>query len=97
MPDFILSLHSYTKNYEGQVYFPCLSLLPSWFPLGADGNTLTSIFQPRKVEVGVLYKEDEELAKAMKKQFTENGKAPLASALPHAYAHERASTRWIRL
>jgi predicted N-formylglutamate amidohydrolase len=46
MPDFILSLHSYTKNYEGQ---------------------------PRKVEVGVLYKEDEELAKAMKKQFTENG------------------------
>jgi predicted N-formylglutamate amidohydrolase len=46
MPDFILSLHSYTNNYEGQ---------------------------PREVEVGVLYDEDEDLAKTIRQQFTDQG------------------------
>jgi len=47
VPDFILSLHSYTNNYEGQ---------------------------PREVEVGVLYDEDEDLAKTIRQQFIDQGR-----------------------
>jgi predicted N-formylglutamate amidohydrolase len=50
MPDFILSLHSYTNNYEGQ---------------------------PREVEVGVLYDEDEDLAKTIRQQFIDQGAVSL--------------------
>lgn len=84
MPDFILSLHSYTDNYEGQV--PLLDLACSKRPQGL----IPLLLQKRVVEVGVLYDEDEDLAKKMKEQFIEQGTVLALGSLRQCSLSDRA-------
>jgi predicted N-formylglutamate amidohydrolase len=75
MPDFILSLHSYTNNYEGQVRSQptTQSARRHTHSPARHGVAFVLRVQPRVVEVGVLYDEDEDLAKTIRQQFIDQG------------------------